>query len=122
MRLLLDEHYSPAIADQLRKRGHDVVAAADHSELKSREDGELLSWAIAQRRAVVTENAADFVALHEQYVTRGDHHYGIVLTNARRFPRKRTETGRLVRALHDLLEQSPRDDSLRADLRWLALS
>jgi len=122
LRLLLDEHYSPALADQLRKRGHDVVAAADDSELKGREDGQLLSWAVAQRRAVVTENAADFVALHDQYISRGERHYGIVLTSANRFSRKRAGTGRLVRALHDLLEQFPREDSLRADLRWLGLS
>jgi hypothetical protein len=122
LRAVLDEHYSPAIAEQLRKRGHDVVAAADLAELKNRADLDVLRWAISQRRAVVTENAVDFVPLHEQYLARGDRHYGIVLTNARRFPRSHAGTGQLVRALHNLLEQSPHADALRSDLRWLPSS
>lgn len=119
MRLLFDEHYSPDIAKQLRKRGHDVVAALDTPELKNQEDPELLRWAIRQRRAVVSENANDFVELHKLYLTHREAHYGIVLTNAHRFPRSRAGIGRLVRALDNLLRQSPAEDALRADLRWL---
>lgn len=119
MKLLLDEHYSPAIAEQLTKRRHDVIAAVDVSELKGLEDAEILAWAVARRRALVSENATDLIELHRLYLSRGDMHYGIVLTSARRFPRSRAGIGRLVRALHDLLEQSPTEGALRADLRWL---
>jgi predicted nuclease of predicted toxin-antitoxin system len=119
LRLLLDEHYSPAIAEQLRKRGYDVVAAADSAELKHKEDPELLRWAARQRRAVVSENARDFAELHKLSLTHREAHYGIVLTNARRFPRNRAGIGRLVRALDNLLLKSPAEDALGADLRWL---
>lgn len=119
MRLLLDEHFSTAIAEQLRKRGHDVIAAAALAELRHRDDAEVLVWATAQRRVVVTEDAADYLVLHEQYLSRGLRHRGIVFTSARRFPRRRAGIGRLVRALDDLLKSRLADDSLVADVLWL---
>jgi Domain of unknown function (DUF5615) len=119
LRVILDEHYSPAVAVQLRKRGHDVVAAVEIAEIKNRDDLEVFRWAISQHRAVITENAVDFIPLHAQYLSRGDRHFGIVLTSARRFPRRRAGTGRLVPALNDLLERSPHEDALTSDLRWL---
>lgn len=120
MRLLLDEHYSPAIAHQLRKRGHDVVSASETDELKNLEDSDLLAWAIGQRRAVVSENASDFVPLHADYLIRGKRHYGVVLTSRRRFPRTRAGIGRLVRALEGLLTEASTIEALRAELRWLS--
>ena len=120
MRLLLDEHYSPAIAQQLRKRGHDVVSASETDELKNLEDTDLLTWSIGQRRALVSENASDFLPLHEDCLTRGRRHYGIVLTNPRRFPRTRAGIGRLVRALEGLLTEASTTEALRADLHWLS--
>ena len=119
MRLLLDEHFSPAIAAQLTKRGHDVVAAAAVAELRHQEDPAVLTRAVGQRRAVVTADAADYLALHGLRLSRGEHHYGIVLANARRFPRIRRGIGKLVRELDDLLRSLPAEGALRADLRWL---
>jgi hypothetical protein len=119
LRLLLDEHFSTAIAEQLRKRGHDVIAAAALVELRHRDDAQVLVWATAQRRVVVTEDAADYFALHEQYLSRGLRHRGVVFTSARRFPRSRAGIGRLVRALDGLLKSRPGDDSLVADVLWL---
>jgi uncharacterized protein with PIN domain len=42
VKLLLDEHYSPAIARQLRILGHDVVAVAERADLVSLSDDGLL--------------------------------------------------------------------------------
>jgi hypothetical protein len=119
LRLLLDEHFSPAIADQLRRRGHDVLAVAAVRELRHLEDAEALTWAVAKHRAVVTEDAADYLALHRLRLSRGEHHYGILFTNARRFPRSRRGIGKLVRVLDNLLRNLPADEALRADVRWL---
>jgi predicted nuclease of predicted toxin-antitoxin system len=120
LRLLLDEHFSPAIAAQLQRRGHDVVAAAERTELKNQEDQELLRWAVGERRTLVSENATDFIELHGQCLTRGQKHYSIILTSAEQFPRRRAGIGRLVRALDTLLRESVPEDALRLDLRWLA--
>lgn len=105
--LLLDEHFSPEIARQLRSRGHDVVAARERVELHGLTDRELLAVATHERRAVVTENVVDFAELHRQSVLRGDSHAGLVFTSPRRFPRTRRAIGKLVRALDALIADGP---------------
>ena len=119
MKLLLDEHFSPEIARQLRERGHDVVAARERAELHGLSDRDLLAVASGEDRAVVTENVADFVELHRQSVVGGERHAGLVFTSPRQFPRSRRAIGRLVRALETLLSASPETDALRDQVRWL---
>jgi predicted nuclease of predicted toxin-antitoxin system len=119
MRLLLDEHFSPRIAAQLRQRRHDVVAARADPDLHGLTDAALLAHATVERRALVTENVADFVELHAAAVVSGRPHYGIVFTSARRFPRSTRAIGRLVRALDALLDAHLPDDALVNQTRWL---
>ena len=38
VKLLLDEHFSPDIARQLRAKGHDAIAVKEHPELPGEED------------------------------------------------------------------------------------
>jgi predicted nuclease of predicted toxin-antitoxin system len=117
LRLLLDEHFSPEIARQLRSPGHDVVAARERPELHGLADRELLALATTERRAIVTENVADFAELHRQSVLRGDPHAGIVFTSPRRFPRTRRSIGRLVKALDRLVTDVPAE--LEGQTWWL---
>lgn len=119
MRLLLDEHFSPEIARQLRGHGHDVEAARERPALHGRSDRELLLVAPAEQRVIVTENVADFAELHRQFVLGGDHHPGIVFTSSRRFPRTRRAIGRLVGALDGFMEGRPTIDSLADQVWWL---
>lgn len=119
MKLLLDEHFSPEIARQLRHRGHDVVAARERTELHGLSDRELLAVATAEGRAVVTENVVDFVELHRQSILGSDSHAGLVFTSPGRFPRSRRAIGRLVKALQSLLASSPETDALRDQTWWL---
>ncbi|MDQ2934627.1 MAG: DUF5615 family PIN-like protein [Chloroflexota bacterium] len=120
MRLLLDEHFSPEIARQLRDRGHDVIAARDGAELHGLADRDLLGMATTERRAIVTENVVDFVELHRSSVVSGTDHYGLVFTSPRGFPRTRRAIWRLVRALGVLCAARPADDALRGQTWWLA--
>ena len=119
MRLLLDEHFSPMVAQQLRLRGHDVLALVDVAALRQLPDGEVLRWAANEGRAVVTENVGDFLRLHADYLTRGRSHWGLILTTRRSFPRNAASLGRLILALDALLRTLESADALRSGLHWL---
>jgi hypothetical protein len=119
MRLLLDEHFSPEIARQLRARGHDVVAARERLEVHGLTDRDLLTLASDESRVIVTENVADLAELHRQQILTGDGHAGLVFTSPKGFPRTRRGIGRLVRALSALLNEQPGADALADQVWWL---
>jgi len=112
LRLLLDEHLSNAIAEQLNRRGHDVVTAAD-AGLAGSDDTQVLSTAARDRRAVVTNNIRDFRLLHATYLTTNSVHYGIVLVPTSKYSLARNQLGPLITALDNLLVQFPTEDALR---------
>ena len=108
MRLLLDEMYAPAVAVELRARGHDVLSVHEIDPvLVGASDAEVLSAAISAERVLVTENVRDFRPLEIALLEGGDHHHGIVYTSDHQFPRGAPVTiGDLVRALDALLDAS----------------
>ena len=55
MKLRLDEHYSPRIAELLRAGGHDVVAVVARPDLAGLTDRSLIAMAHDEGRALVTE-------------------------------------------------------------------
>ena len=119
MKVLLDEHFSPEIARQLRDRGHDALAVREHPDARGLSDRDVLTLATTQRRAVVTENVADFIELHRAAIITNTPHFGLVFTSSRQFPRTRRAIGRLVRALEALLSAHPSTDDLRDQTWWL---
>ena len=119
MKLLLDEHFSPEIARQLRARGHDVVAAREDQTFRGRADADLLALAASVGRAIVTENVGDFAELHRRSVLRNQPHAGIIFTSPKRFPRTRRAIGRTVRALEALLAGRLEPHSLQGQTWWL---
>lgn len=119
MRLLLDEHYSPEIAEHLRRRGHDVVAVSERPELRGLADEVQFATSPEQRRAIVTENVGDFRPLLANAARAGTTNYGLVCVSARRFPRSKNTIGRMVEALHALLGAHPGDDAVRDRELWL---
>lgn len=112
MRLLLDEHYAPEIAEQLRRRGHDVVAVKERPQLIGRSDRVQFSGRPAERRAIVTEDVGDYRPLLASAVRRGQTTFGLLCVNPRRFLRRRGEIARLVAALDAFLRANPGDDDL----------
>lgn len=108
MKLLLDEMYPPAVAEQLRARGHDVVSVHDpeYRRLEGAPDEEVFAAALAEERALVTENVPDFRRLEAAALARGEAHATLVFTSNRQFPRGEPgTTGRLVEALHTLMTE-----------------
>jgi Domain of unknown function (DUF5615) len=119
VRLLLDEHYSPKITDELRKRGHDVVSAVERDDLRGLSDVELSSRATAERRALVTENVADFMPLVRAAAAAGERRFGIVFTSRRSLPRALVTVGLSVERLDEVLRARPEDDALADQVLWL---
>lgn len=119
MRLLIDEMYPHAVAEQLRHRGFDVVTVSERKELRALPDSQIFELAQREGRGVVTENIADFVALADATEQRGVDHHGVVLVDPDKFPRGQGRTiGLLVGALVELLEGTP-DERARSLRYWL---
>ncbi|MEX2619913.1 MAG: DUF5615 family PIN-like protein [Egibacteraceae bacterium] len=119
MKLLLDVHFTPVIAEQLRDRGHAVRSAADDTVTRQLSDEALLGHAVGHASALLTNDAKDFVPIAGEWARAGRRHLGIVLTSDRRLPRTRTAIGRFVITLDALLSQHPDDEALRDRLIWL---
>jgi predicted nuclease of predicted toxin-antitoxin system len=76
-RLLADEHFDVAVVRWLRKLGHNTETVRQHSRQKGgdgMEDDEVLRIGNGQKRIVITENVADFKALHNARIP----HAGII--------------------------------------------
>lgn len=91
--------HAPAIAVALRPRGHDVVAVAEHADLRALSDEELYSLAGQQQRRVVTENIKDFRPLLRRSEESGATPTPLLFTSSRTFPRTRRNRGPLIDAL-----------------------
>lgn len=116
VRLLLDEHYTAEIAEQLRAHGHDVVTVVEDAELRAQSDAEIYRWATEQGRRIVTENIKDFRPLLADAYANGETIAPLLLISPRRFPRgtgDRTQV--IVKALAAWLTRP--DD--RPDEDWL---
>ena len=119
MKLMLDEQQPARIAVLLREAGHDVVGITETEAMRGRADHEVLETAVAQHRALLTENIRDFALLHRQWLDEGRSHYGILLASAQRFARRRGANRTLLAALRSLLRVNPSDQALRDQLIWL---
>jgi hypothetical protein len=108
VRLLLDEMYSTVVPEQLRALGHDVVSVhyPEYRRLEGAPDEEIFVAALAESRALVTENVPDFRRLEANALARGEAHAALVFTSNRQFPRGEPgTTGHLVDALHTLMSE-----------------
>jgi hypothetical protein len=119
VKLVLDEMYTPAIAEQLRARGHDANAVVERAELRALADTDIFALAQTEQRAVVTENIPDFSVIADSYDQRGQAHFGLVLVPPSNYPRGNPGTiGRMVTELDRLLGEHP--ESTPTSLRhWL---
>ena len=119
MKLLLDEMLSPAIARELRARGHDVEPIAGSPDREARSDPDVLALARAEHRAVVTNNLRDFRPLHHEAITPGGAgHFGMIfMPGSYRHTRK--DTGRIIAALEAILTQHPGEADLANGEAWL---
>src|SRR5258708_16149347 len=97
--------FADTIAQQLRVKGHDVLAVVADPSLVSLPDDQILSRAAATGRALVTANIKDFMPLDAQYRAAGQAHAGLILVSAKTFPQNRTYTSAGTTPLPALLDQ-----------------
>ena len=100
MRFLIDEMFSPRVAEHLAELGHEARHVRDLG-LMGATDDEVLLHASVEDRVVVTENAADFVPLVDAAMQTGQTTPPVVLGLKRTLP---SEAGavanELARRLH----------------------
>lgn len=100
---LFDVHVHGAARTQLQKRAIDVLHATEVG-LRWAEDDELLEYAAAADRIVVTRNYRHFAPLTEAFVRTGRQFAGVLF-----FPQslKEADAGGHVRALERWLANCP---------------
>jgi predicted nuclease of predicted toxin-antitoxin system len=118
LRLLLDEHYADEIAQRLRDASHDAETVSERG-LKGLDDEALLVMCAAEGRALVTNNARDFVPLARAWSAAGREHAGVLLTADASMPRHKGGIGRYVAVLTALMEAHLGERALADQVRWL---
>ena len=81
--LCMDENIDLLIASMLRAQGFDVVTTHERRR-EGTSDPEQLTYAVQQKRCLVTHNRDDFVSLHTQYIDENRKHMGIIVAVQRR--------------------------------------
>lgn len=120
MKLLIDEMYPPTLAAAVRKIGHDVTSILDNPATRGLSDDAVYAFAVSQRRSLVTENAADFLAVLRQEVSAGRAAASLIVTTNRAFPRHSNAfIGRLARAVARFCDSHPDDDQQAGAVHWL---
>lgn len=118
MKLALDHHYPIAIAEQLRRAGHDVVAAVERGWHRESDEA-LLALCTAEGRVLLTNNVGDLLVIARSWAVRGQDHAGLILTSDSSLPRTRAMIGTYVKLLDSLLGDHPADDTFVDRVHWL---
>jgi predicted nuclease of predicted toxin-antitoxin system len=107
VKLLLDDMYSPDVAERLRTRGHDAIAIRERPDLLALTDSELFAAMAEEDRTIVTNNVIDFVPLYRRALAEGSLQAALFLTSDRSMPRTRAGIGRFVSLLEEFVTGEP---------------
>jgi hypothetical protein len=102
-RLLLDEMFPKAMADQLNAKGHDVRAVVADPNFIGLPDEEILIGATEAGRALVTANIKDFMPIDARYRATNRAHAGLIMVSTKTFPQNRGRITAVTSALDALL-------------------
>jgi len=79
VRLYFDRHIMRRLAADLRGRGLDVLTTEEAGN-DTVSDEQQLTFAAAERRAILTFNIRDFAPLHDQWQASGRAHAGLIVS------------------------------------------
>jgi Domain of unknown function (DUF5615) len=120
VKVLLDEMYDRAIAEQLRARGHDVVAVTERVDLRNASDEELLTRMAEEERVILTENAVHFMPALRRTLEAGETCFGLLISSPKSMPRSHRTVGLFVDVLERELNAHPGADALQAQMAFLS--
>jgi predicted nuclease of predicted toxin-antitoxin system len=115
--LLLDEMFSPAIADGLAARGIDCRAVVADALLRALSDLEIFEAALLEGRVIVTNNVPDLESLRRARDAVGGAVPRLIYTSDVTFPRTEAYVSRLVTAL--AAAAAGRETASRGGVLWL---
>lgn len=101
--LLLDEMFTDDIAQQLRTKGYDVISVVADPALAGLPGDQILGYATAEGRALVTANIKEFVPLDARYRAADQSDAGLILVSTKTFPQNRGFPSAVTTALAALL-------------------
>jgi predicted nuclease of predicted toxin-antitoxin system len=116
MRLLLDVHMTPAVAEGLAAQGVDAVSlsAWREGDFSNAPDDEILTEATQEQRVLVTYDQRTIRKMVVQWADMGKIHAGVVIVDDLTI--RSDDIGGLIRALHALvIEQGDADWTGRLD-------
>lgn len=112
VKLLLDEHISPAVADGLRRRNRLLtvvcMAAWEQGDFLGQQDAVCLQQAAVQGLTLVTYDRRTIPPLLKIWAEEGQKHGGVIFVDERTI--SPADTGGLVRALSELARTAARWD------------
>ena len=82
IRFFTDEDVYGIIAAALRRASFDAISTPEAGRLRESDESQLL-WAAGQGYVFVTFNVGHFAARHAEWLRRGKHHAGIVVSQQR---------------------------------------
>lgn len=100
--------YAGAHAQALRAADVDTSTVIELG-LAGSSDPEIFIAAVAHRRALLTENVADFARISVEHLTAGQHHRGVLIALSSRFSRRSAGIPSLVKAILAVADQDLTD-------------
>jgi Domain of unknown function (DUF5615) len=80
IRFFTDEDVYGALAIALRRSGFEAVSTPEVGRFHESDESQVL-WATSQGYSIVTFNVGHFTAHHVNWIRRGDHHAGIIVSH-----------------------------------------
>jgi hypothetical protein len=112
LKLLLDEHISPAVAEGLRRRDRSLtvlcMATWEQGEFLGQNDSVCLQQASARGLTLVTYDRRTIPPLLKVWAEEGRKHGGVIFVDEKTI--SPADTGGLVRALSELARTTARWD------------
>jgi len=108
VKVLVDEMYPAAVAEELQAAGIEATTVTD-LRLAGASDPEVFRAATAAGYSVLTENVGDFVRIAADHSAAGGHHNGLLIALSSRFSRRPAGLQPLIAAIKAVSDEELED-------------